>query len=136
MIFEPLSMPNVDLNEVATSELRDVRNHRLDTKLRRELGGQILNLLADESTEDIVVNADSSIWLKRMGTGFVRTGKLSPGRTASALGTIAAWHGTVANHGRPILETELPMTGADSKPSLRPLSASLYSPFAFGRGQS
>ena len=31
---------------------------------------------------------------------------------ASALGTVAAWRGTVLNHERPILETELPIDGS------------------------
>ena len=33
-------------------------------------------------------------------------------QAASALGTIAAWRGTVLNHERPILETELPIDGS------------------------
>ncbi len=33
-------------------------------------------------------------------------------QAASALGTIAAWRGTVLNHEHPILETELPIDGS------------------------
>jgi Flp pilus assembly CpaF family ATPase len=88
------------------------RSNRLDVKLRRELGEQVLALLGDERTEDIVLNPDSSLWTKRMGEGFVRFGNMAPGRAASALGTIAAWRGTVLNHEHPILETELPIDGS------------------------
>src|SRR5712692_12047570 len=83
------------------------RSARLDVKLRRELGEQVLGLLGDERTEDIVLNPDSSLWVKRMGEGFIRFGHMPPARAASALGTIAAWRGTVLNHKHPILETEL-----------------------------
>ena len=37
---------------------------------------------------------------------------MSPTQAASALNTIAAWKGTVMNHDRPILETELPLDGS------------------------
>src|SRR5437899_7014219 len=66
------------------------RSNRLEVKLRRELGDQVLALLGDERTEDIVLNPDSSLWTKRMGEGFVRFGNMAPERAASALGTIAA----------------------------------------------
>jgi len=87
------------------------RNNRLDVKLKRELGEQVLALLGDERTEDIVLNPDSSLWAKRMGEGFVRFAHMAPTLAASALGTIAAWRGTVLNHEHPILETELPIDG-------------------------
>src|SRR5215831_13851541 len=88
------------------------QHQRLDVKLRRELGEQVLALLSDERTEDIVLNPDSSLWVKRMSEGFVRFGQMPPVRAASALGTIAAWRGTVLNHENPILETELPIDGS------------------------
>jgi type IV secretion system protein VirB11 len=63
-------------------------------------------------TEDILLNPDSSLWVKRLAEGFVRFGHMAPAQAASALGTIAAWRGTVLNHDRPILETELPLDGS------------------------
>lgn len=92
--------------------LHDEQNSRLDAKLRRELGDTLLALLADESTEDIVLNPDSSLWVKRMGAGFLKVGGMPPAQAASALNTIAAWKGTVMNHERPMLETELPLDGS------------------------
>jgi Flp pilus assembly CpaF family ATPase len=88
----------------------------LEAKPRRELGESILRLLVDEDVEDILLNPDSSLWVKRRGVGFVRTGALSPA-AASALGTVAAWRGTVLNHDHPILETELPLSGSRYSPS-------------------
>jgi type IV secretion system protein VirB11 len=88
------------------------RSNRLDVKLRRELGEHVIALLGDERTEDIVLNPDSSLWTKRMGEGFVQFGHMAAARAASALGTIAAWRGTVLNNDHPILETELPIDGS------------------------
>lgn len=85
---------------------------RLEVKLRRELGEQVLALLQDPRTEDILLNPDSSLWIKRRGEGFTRAGEMPPLQAASALSTIAAWRGTVLNHQHPILETELPLDGS------------------------
>jgi type IV secretion system protein VirB11 len=37
---------------------------------------------------------------------------MPPAQAASAVGTVAAWRGTVLNHEHPILETELPIDGS------------------------
>src|SRR5271165_4609892 len=87
--------------------VQDEQHQRLEVKLRRELGDQVLRL-----TEDILLNPDGSLWVKQMGKGFARVGEMAAAQAASALGTIAAWRGTVLNHERPILETELPIDGS------------------------
>ena len=81
-------------------------------KLKRELGDIVLSLLTDDRTEDIVVNPDSALWVKRMGEEFFQIGHMSPAQVASAMGTVAAYRGTVLNHDHPILETELPLDGS------------------------
>ena len=81
-------------------------------KLKRELGEHVLALLGEPSTEDILLNPDSSVWIKRMGEGFTRVGEMPPTQAAVALSTVAAWRGTVLNHQTPILETELPIDGS------------------------
>jgi type IV secretion system protein TrbB len=92
--------------------VQDEQHQRLEVKLRRELGDQVLRLLDDNLTEDILLNPDGSLWVKRMGHGFSRMGEMPAAQAASALGTIAAWRGTVLNHEHPILETELPIDGS------------------------
>ena len=84
----------------------------MELKLKRELGEQILALLDDPRTEDILLNPDSSLWTKRLGEGFTRVGQMSPTQAVSALSTVAAWRGTILNHQSPILETELPIDGS------------------------
>jgi hypothetical protein len=46
----------------------------------------ILSLLAEEYVGDILLNPDSSLWVKLCGTGFVRWGTMLPATAASALG--------------------------------------------------
>src|SRR5580700_9871676 len=69
---------NCSGNSEHLTQIPDEQHQRLDVKLRRELGGQVLALLGDERTEDIVLNPDSSLWAKRMGEGFVRFGAMVP----------------------------------------------------------
>jgi P-type conjugative transfer ATPase TrbB len=91
---------------------QDEQHLRLEAKLRRELGEPILSRLVEDDVEDILLNPDASLWVKRRGAGFVRSGIMSAATAASALGTVAALRGTVLNHDHPILETELPLDGS------------------------
>src|SRR4051795_10356837 len=90
----------------------DQTHQRLEVKLRREFGDLVMGLLLDERVEDIVLNPDSSLWVKRMGQDFTKVGAMAAETVLSALSTIAAWRGTVLNHDNPILETELPLDGS------------------------
>src|SRR6202162_4620177 len=92
--------------------IMEEQHQRLEVKLRRELGDQVLRLLDDNLTEDILLNPDGSLWVNQMRQGFSRIGEMPAAQAASALGTIAAWRGTVLNHEHPILETELPIDGS------------------------
>lgn len=64
---------------------REPQFTRLEAKLKRELGEAVLHALDAADTEDIVLNPDSSLWVKRMGAGFERVGGMSPAQAASAM---------------------------------------------------
>jgi type IV secretion system protein VirB11 len=85
---------------------------RLDAKLRRELGDSVLSALDDPRTEDVVLNPNGRLWVKRQGGGFACAGEMFAAQAQAAIGTIAAQRGTVVNYDRPILETELPIDGS------------------------
>jgi len=56
----------------------DEKQERLKEKLRDELGPVICGLLDKSSgIEDILVNEDSRIWVKRTGSPFEQIGELS-----------------------------------------------------------
>ena len=48
----------------AVTNSRDQRT-RLDEKLKRELGELVLGALAEERTEDVVLNPDGWLWVNR-----------------------------------------------------------------------
>src|SRR5436305_10250033 len=97
---------------------------RLDAKLRRELGDTVLQALADERTEDIVLNPDSRVWIKRQGAGFQQIGEMPPAQAHAAIGTIAAQRSTVVNYDRPFLEAELPIDGSRFEGIVPPVTSS------------
>src|SRR5437762_14188106 len=77
------------------------QQQRYEAKLKRELGKLVLAHLADPRTEDILLNPDSVLWIKRLGEGFQPIGEMPPLQAASALHTVAAWRGTNLNHDQP-----------------------------------
>ena len=85
---------------------------RRNEKLVRELGPLVASCLNDACTEDVLLNADSSLWVKRTHGNFEVVGKMTSAQALSAFGTIAAIRDTVINHENPILETELPTDGS------------------------
>src|SRR6516165_8090347 len=85
---------------------------RRNEKLVRELGPLVASCLSDPSTEDVLLNPDNTLWVKRTLRDFEMVGRMTPGQALSALGTIAAIRDTVINHDNPILETELPTDGS------------------------
>lgn len=102
----------VDADATKKQSLATQQRDRLDEKLRRELGSLVLKALNDTLTEDICLNPDGNLWVKRLGYPFQTTGKMSPAQVESAIGTIAAQHSTVVNYKQPIIECELPIDGS------------------------
>ena len=96
---------------------------RLDAKLRRALGDVVLRALADDRMEDIVLNPDSRLWVKRQGESFAVAGEIPPAQAMAAMGTIAAQRGTVVNYDRPFLEAELPVDGSRFEGIIPPVTS-------------
>ena len=59
------------------------QRQRYETKLKRELGDLLLSHLADPRTEDILLNPDSALWIKRIGEGFMPIGEMPPPQAAT-----------------------------------------------------
>src|SRR5258708_30748597 len=81
-------------------------------RLGRELGPLVGSCLEDHRAEDILLNPDGRLWVKRTHQDFQVMGSMLPAQALSAFGTIAAIRDTVINHDNPILETELPTDGS------------------------
>jgi type IV secretion system protein TrbB len=100
--------------DIGTTEMQELLQvtERRNEKLVRELGPLVASCLEDHHTEDILLNPDGRVWVKRTHQGFEVIGSMLSAQALSAFGTIAAIRDTVINHDNPILETELPTDGS------------------------
>jgi Flp pilus assembly CpaF family ATPase len=77
---------------------------RQSSNLRR-LAAPLLPLLRERTTLDVVVNADESVWVNRLGRGFERAGDFSVYESTLLLQGIATIRRIAFNHDQPNLET-------------------------------
>lgn len=87
-----------------------VIDRRIEEKFLRELGPDLERALEDETTEDICLNQDGRVWVKRRGSGFRYEFDMDPYFALSMVGTAAYMRGNkIVNEDNPILEIELPI---------------------------
>lgn len=103
--------------------MSDNIKERTITKIKRELGDEILSLLSDDSVIEIMLNSDSKLWVERLGEPMAFVDNFSPIRAQSIIGSVAAFLDTKANADKPILECELPVDGSRFEALLPPLVA-------------
>ena len=96
---------------------------RLQEKLRRELGLNVLTALRDPDITEVMLNPDGSLWVESQRDGMHDTGaRMSEIQAENLIGTVASMLGTVVNTGSPIVEGELPLDGNRFEGILPPVS--------------
>jgi type IV secretion system protein VirB11 len=99
------------------------QRERLEEKLIRELGQELIAALSDNQIVEIMLNSDGKLWYDYLGKGMVEAGCISKCQAENLLGTVAAISGTLINTSAPILETELPFSGSRFTGITRPISS-------------
>lgn len=89
--------------------MNEEQRERLLVKLKRELGGVILEALADDAVIEVMLNPDGKLWVEKFGVGKYVAGSLLPSQAESIVSTVAAMLGTTVTYERPSLEGELPL---------------------------
>lgn len=85
---------------------------RVHDKLRRELGTLVCDLLGQDDTIEIILNADGTLWAERLGQPMVPVGTMAAGQAESLMATVASTIPTTVTRDNPILECELPLDGS------------------------
>src|SRR5437899_1741870 len=99
------------------------QHQRLQEKLRRELGLNVLTALRDPDITEVMLNPDGSLWSESQRDGQLDTGaRMSEIQAENLIGTVASMLGTVVNTGLPIVEGELPLDGNRFEGILPPVS--------------
>jgi len=98
------------------SQLGTPARPRYEHELRQSsnltrLAAPLLPLLSERATLDVVVNADESVWVNRLGSGFERVGDFCVHDSTLLLQGIATIRHIAFDHDHPILETIFPITG-------------------------
>lgn len=102
------------------NEFRD----RIITKIEREFGNEILELLNDKMTIELMLNSDGKLWIEQLGREMFCWGEFSEAKAKSIISSVASLLDTVANADNPILECELPIDGSRFEALLPPIVAS------------
>ena len=84
-----------------TRSLQTIRHH----------AGAIPELLAQRDVLDICANPDGSLWVNRLGRGFVQEDEISAADAALLLSGIATIRHLELSEDKPIFETVFPLTG-------------------------
>ncbi|MEP6606207.1 MAG: ATPase, T2SS/T4P/T4SS family, partial [Nitrosospira sp.] len=90
------------------SSLRD----RAKQKLVRELGDDLMGVLHDPSTIEIMLNADGRLWHERLGEPMRCIGTMRKTQSLGIVKTVAGFHGRELTRSRPTLECEFPLDGS------------------------
>lgn len=91
--------------------------------LRDALGADIAEMLADDATNDVLLNEDGRLWLGQIGKGLVDTGKmLSRENALAALFCIADHVGEPLTRSAPILSGTLPESGERIAGTIEPIT--------------
>ena len=96
---------------------------RLNSKITRELGREVVAALQDDAVIEVMLNTDGRLWCDRLGEGMSCIGEMSAPNALALLGTIADGLGTVITKQSPILEGELPLDGSRFEGLIPPVVA-------------
>ena len=92
--------------------------------LRTALGPAIVELLADPSVVEVMLNPDGCLWVDRLGGGLADTGHhLSPADGERIVRLVAHHVGAEVHAGAPRVSAELPETGERFEGLLPPVAA-------------
>lgn len=96
---------------------------RIITKIKREFGDEILNILNDPLTIELMLNSDGKLWVEKLGQEMYCHGDFSEAKAKSIITSVATLLETTTNAENPILECELPLDGSRFEALLPPVVA-------------
>ncbi|MBX4558818.1 P-type conjugative transfer ATPase TrbB [Klebsiella pneumoniae] len=85
---------------------------RAKKKLERDMGPELLAILNDPKTSEIMLNDDGQVWAERLGEGQKHVSSLRAAQAQAIIETVAGYHGKEVNSGNPKIEAEFPLDGS------------------------
>ncbi|MDD7805288.1 MAG: P-type conjugative transfer ATPase TrbB [Endozoicomonas sp. (ex Botrylloides leachii)] len=99
----------------------DSTKQRAREKLAREVGQEILNLLEQTTTIELMCNQDGKLWIDQLGKPMQVVGCLSSWRVESIIRTVSGYLGKTTTRNSPLLEGEWPLDGSRFAAQLPPI---------------
>jgi type IV secretion system protein VirB11 len=94
---------------------------RAKIKLEREMGSDLLTILKDSKTIEIMLNPDGKLWQECLGEEIKYIGRIPCGQVQAIIETIAGYHGKEITRKCPILEGEFPLDGSRFAAQIPPI---------------
>lgn len=101
----------------------DSTKQRAREKLAHEVGQEILGLLEEPTTVELMCNQDGKLWIDQLGKPMRVVGQLSPWQVESIIRTVAGYLGKAVTRKNPLLEGEWPLDGSRFAAQLPPIVA-------------
>jgi hypothetical protein len=99
------------MGDPGKSSTREEQTRRLAESMKRQLG-VFCGLLHESDVVEVMLNADGTVWVDRLGQPMRPVGTMPPATAESFIATVASTlRGTVTRE-NPILECELPLDGS------------------------
>lgn len=99
------------------------KTKRLNNKLERELGHDLLRWLDDKEVVEIMLNPDGYLWIDHQKQGLIKCHKMLPQHAHNLIGTVASMQQTLVNETKPILECALPLGGSRFEALIPPITS-------------
>src|ERR1700737_1703673 len=107
---------------------REEQTRRLAESMKRQLGA-FCGLLHESDVVEVMLNADGTVWVDRLGQPMRPAGTMPPAAAESFIATVASTlRGTVTRE-NPILECELPLDGSRFEALIPPVVSAPVFPF-------
>jgi type IV secretion system protein VirB11 len=94
-----------------TISTRDEQARRIAESMRRQLGS-LCELLNESDVVELMLNADGTVWVDRLGQPMQPAGAMLPATAESFIATVASTLRSTVTRENPILECELPLDGS------------------------
>jgi type IV secretion system protein VirB11 len=99
------------MGDPGKTSTREEQKRRLAESMRRQLGA-ICELLNESDVVELMLNADGTIWVDRLGQPMETAGTMQPATAESFIATVASTLRSSVTRENPILECELPLDGS------------------------
>lgn len=103
--------------------LNEEYQDRIIIKIKREFGNELLQILNDPQTIEIMLNSDGKLWVEKLGADMECIGDFSEAKARSIITSVSSLLDTEVNIANPILECELPLDGSRFEALLPPVVA-------------